>query len=164
MQTFKKLFIILGYSWFTMLCSFQVYSKVIPLYIYCCSVTKSCLTLCTPCTAAHQASLWAVFQSLLTHVSIESMMPFNYLVLCHPLLHLPSMSCWASASVLSMNIQGWFSLGLTGLISLQSKGLWRVFQSTTIWKHQMVSHLYGPTVTSIRDHWKSYSFDYMDLC
>ena len=42
----------------------------------------------------------------------------------------------ASASVLSMNIQGWSPLGLTGLISLQSKGLSRVFSSTTIQKHQ----------------------------
>ena len=40
----------------------------------------------------------------------------------------------ASASVLPVNIQGWFSLGLTGLISLQSKGLWRVFSCITIWK------------------------------
>ena len=42
----------------------------------------------------------------------------------------------ASASVLPMNIQGWFPLGLTGLISLQSKGLSRVFSTTTVWKHQ----------------------------
>ena len=41
-----------------------------------------------------------------------------------------------SASVLPMNIQGWFSLGLTGLISLLSKGPLRVFSSTTVWKHQ----------------------------
>ena len=42
----------------------------------------------------------------------------------------------ASVSVLPMNIQGWFPLGLTGLISLQSKELSRVFSNTTIWKHQ----------------------------
>ena len=42
----------------------------------------------------------------------------------------------AAASVLPMNIQGWFSLGLTGLISLLSKGLSRVFSSTTVWKHR----------------------------
>ena len=41
-----------------------------------------------------------------------------------------------SASVLPVNIQGWFPLGLTGLISLLSKGLSRVFSSTTVWKHQ----------------------------
>ena len=45
----------------------------------------------------------------------------------------------ASASVLPMTIQGWFPLGLTGLISLQSKGLSRVFSSTTIQKHQFFS-------------------------
>ena len=42
----------------------------------------------------------------------------------------------ASASVLPMNIQDWFPLGLTGLISLQSKGLSRIFSNTTAWKHQ----------------------------
>ena len=45
----------------------------------------------------------------------------------------------ASASVLPMNIQSWFPLGLTSLISLQSKGLARVFSSTTVWKHQFFS-------------------------
>ena len=45
----------------------------------------------------------------------------------------------SSASVLPMNVQGWFSLELTGLISLQSKGLSRVFSSTTVWKHQFFS-------------------------
>ena len=45
----------------------------------------------------------------------------------------------ASASVHPMNIQGWFPLGLTGLISLLSKGLLRVFSSTTIWKHKFTT-------------------------
>ena len=56
---------------------------------------------------------------------------------------------WASASVVPMNIQGWFPLGLTHLISLLSKGLWRVFSSTTVQKHNSLglSLLYGPTVT-----------------
>ena len=45
----------------------------------------------------------------------------------------------ASASALPMNIQGWFPLGLTGLISLLSKGLSKVFSSTTVWKHQFFS-------------------------
>ena len=44
-----------------------------------------------------------------------------------------------STSVLPMNIQGWFPLGLTGVICLQSKGLSRVFSSTTVWKHQFFS-------------------------
>ena len=45
----------------------------------------------------------------------------------------------ASASVVPKNIQDWFLLGLTGLISLQSKGLWRVFSNTTVWKHRFFS-------------------------
>ena len=50
-----------------------------------------------------------------------------------------SIAASASASVLSMNIQDWFLLGLTGLMSLQFKGLSRVFCNTTIWKHQFLS-------------------------
>ena len=52
-----------------------------------------------------------------------------------------------------MNIQGWFPLGLTGLISLQSKGPSRVFSSTTDWKHHslVLSLPYGPTLTSVHD-------------
>ena len=47
-----------------------------------------------------------------------------------------SIGASASASFLPMNIHGWFLLGLTGLISLLSKGLSRVFSSTILWKHQ----------------------------
>ena len=50
----------------------------------------------------------------------------------------------ASASVLPMNIQGWFLLGLTGLISLLSKGLSRVFSGPTVWKHQFFRFREGP--------------------
>ena len=50
-----------------------------------------------------------------------------------------SIGASASASVLPMNIQGWFPLGLTGWISLQSKGLSRVFSNTTVQKHQLFS-------------------------
>ena len=67
----------------------------------------------------------------------------------------------ASASVPPMSIQGWFPLGLTGLISSLSKRLSRVFSSTTVQKHQFfsISFLYGPTHTSIHDYWKNHSFD-----
>ena len=67
----------------------------------------------------------------------------------------------ASAPVLPMNIQGWFPLGLTGLISLLSKGLSRVLSNTTIQKYQFFGAQlsYGPTLTSIHDCWKSHSFD-----
>ena len=71
----------------------------------------------------------------------------------------------STASVLPMSIQGWFPFSLTGLISLFSKRLSRVFSSTTIWKHQfsVLSLPYGPTLTSIHDYWKDHSFDSMDL-
>ena len=72
----------------------------------------------------------------------------------------------ASASVLPMNIQGQFPLGLTALISLLSKGLLKVFSSTTFRKHQIfgLQPIYGPTLISIHDHWKNCSFDYTYLC
>ena len=103
----------------------------------------SCVQLfATPWTATHQASLsFTVFQSLLKLMSIEVVMPSNHLILCCPLLLLPSVfvsirvffeltvhiNCWsigasASASALSMNTQGWFPLVLTDWISLQSEG------------------------------------------
>ena len=110
-----------------------------------------------PWTAELQASLSITnSQSLLKLMSIESVMPSNYLILCHPLLLLPSIFpsirvfsnesvlCirWpsigvsASTSVLPMNIHDLFPLGWTGWISLQSKGLSRVFSNTTVQKHQ----------------------------
>ena len=120
--------------------------------------------LATPRTAACQTPLsFTIFQSLnlnlLKFMSTESMMPSNHLILCHPLLLLhsifPSIKSFpvsqlftsgdqhigasASASVLPMNIQDWLPLGFTGLISLLSKGLSRVFSHTTVWKHQFFS-------------------------
>ena len=72
----------------------------------------------------------------------------------------------ASASVFPMNIQDWFPLGLTGLISLKSKGLSRVFSSTTFKSINSLalSFYYGPTLTSIHYYWKNHNFDEMDLC
>ena len=106
----------------------------------------------TPWTAARQASLsFTNSQSLLKFMFIESVMLSNHLILCCPLLLSPSdfpsirsfpmsrliasggqsIGASASASVLPMNIQGWFPLGLTGLISLQSK-----------WECQLANHLF----------------------
>ena len=112
-----------------------------------------------PWTAACQASLsftisWSLLKLIL---SIESVMLSNHLILCHP----PFSSCpqsflasgcfptsqlfksggqstgaLASATVLPVNIQGWLPLRLAGLISVPSKGLSRVFSSSTIQKHQ----------------------------
>ena len=72
----------------------------------------------------------------------------------------------ASASLLPMNIQSWFHLGLTDLIFLLSKEFSRVFSSTTLQSinSSVLSLLYGPTLISVHDYWKNYSFDYMDLC
>ena len=125
-------------------------------------------------------------QSLLKPMSIESMMPSNHLILCHPLLFLhssfpatgsfqmrqfftsggQSIGVSASTSVLPMNIQDWFPLELTSLISLQSKGLSRVFSNTIVQSinSSMFSFLYGPSLTSIHDYWKNLSFDSTDLC
>ena len=110
----------------------------------------------TSWTAARQASLpFTISWSLLKLMSTESMIPSNHLILCRPLLLLPSVfssirpfpmsqlftsvgqSIGTSASVLvlPMNIHSWLPLGLTDLISLESKGLSRVFSSTTIQKH-----------------------------
>ena len=110
----------------------------------------------TPQTEACQAS-WSITnsESLLKLMSIESVIPSNHLILCCPFLLLPSIfpsirvfsieavgqsiGASASPSVLPVNIQGWFPSGLTGLISLQSKGLSRVFSNTTVQKHQFFS-------------------------
>ena len=71
----------------------------------------------------------------------------------------------ALVSVLPMNIQDWLPLGLTGWISLQSKGLLRVFSNSTVQKHQFFGAqlLYGPALTSIHDDWRDSNFNQMDL-
>ena len=113
----------------------------------------------TPWIAACQASLSITNSwSLLKLMSIESVMPSSHLILCRPLLLLPTIPAsqsfpmsqpfaWggqrigisASASVLLMYIQDWSPLGWTDWISLQSKGLSRVFSNTTVQKHQFFS-------------------------
>ena len=122
--------------------------------ICCCLVTKSCLTLCNPMDCSTPGFL--VLHYFMEFAQTNAIQPF------HPLLRFssclqsfPELECFpmswlfrsggqsvgasASASVFPMNMQGWFPLGLTGLISLLSKGLSRVFSSTTIWKHQFFS-------------------------
>ena len=72
-----------------------------------------------------------------------------------------SIGASASASVLPMNTQAWFPLGLTGLISLLFKGLSRVFFSTTVQNinSSVLNLIYGPTLTPVHDYWKNHSFD-----
>ena len=71
-----------------------------------------------------------------------------------------------SFSILPLNSQGLFPLGLTGLIFLQSKGLSKVFSNTTVQSinSSALSPFYGPTLTSIHDYWKNHSFAYIGLC
>ena len=111
----------------------------------------------TPWTAAHQASLSStVPQRLLKLMSIELVVPSNHLILCYPLLFLPSIfpTIRVFSNELALHIRWpkyWsfsFSIGpfneyselisfrIDWLISLQSKGLSRVFSSTTVRKHQ----------------------------
>ena len=77
-----------------------------------------------------------------------------------------SIGASATASVLPMNIQDWFPLGLPGWISLLSKGLSRVFCNMTVQSinSSVLSFLYSPILTSIYDYWKKHRFDYIDLC
>ena len=124
----------------------------------CCSVQSLSRVqlFATPWTAARQAFLSITnSQSLLKRMSIESVMPSSHLIFCHPLLLLPSIfpsnRMFSSESVLcirwpkywsfsfkispSNEYSGLISLGWTGWISLQSKGLSRVFSNTTVQKH-----------------------------
>ena len=143
------------------------------------SVAQSCLTIATPWTAACQTSLSTTdSQNLLKLMSIAAMMPSDHLITCRRLLLLPSIfssmrvfsngkffasdgqsiGVSASASVLPMNTQDWSPLGWTGGISLQSKGLSRVFSNTIVQRHQFFGtyFLHSPTHTSIHNYWKNH--------
>ena len=112
---------------------------------FCCSATMSCGLLAIPWSTARQTSLsFTVPQSLLKLMSTEPVMPSNHLILCHPFssclqsfsasgsfpksLFLTSGGQSIGASVLPINIQDWFPLGLTSLISLLSKELSSLLQ------------------------------------
>ena len=143
---------------------------------------SACLQSCNLRTAAHQTSLSITNSwSLLKLMSIELVMPSKHLILCHSLLLLPSIfptsgsfpmsqlfasggqsiGASASASVLPMNIQGWFPLRLTILIPLLFKG----FQESSPAPQfeninsSELSFLYGPTLTSVHGYWKNHSCD-----
>ena len=119
----------------------------------------SCIWLfVTPWTAARQASLSITNSwSPLKPMSIKLVMPSNHLILCCPLLLLPSIfpsirvfsnesdlcirwpKYWSfnfNLSPSNEHLKDWYPLGWTALISLQSKGLSRVFSNTTVQKHQ----------------------------
>ena len=125
------------------------------LFCFCCSVPKSCPTLCDPmiCSTPGLPVSHRLLEFAQVHVHwVDDAIPsstvrFSFCLQSFPVSRsLPmsrlfasggqSIGTLGSASVLPMSIYGWFPLGLTGLISLQSKGLYRVFSSTIVWKHQ----------------------------
>ena len=125
----------------------------------CVSVTKSYLTCCdfTHCSTPGFPSLHHLLELAQTpvhwvSVAIQPSHPllpsssalslsqyqglFQWVRSSHQVAKVTGASASASASVLPVNVQGWFPLGLTGLISLLSRGLSRVFSRTTVWMHQ----------------------------
>ena len=110
----------------------------------CCSVTKLCLTLCNPIN--YSAPGFPFLHYLLefaqtqVHWVSDAIQPSHPLMPSSPVHSLSQhQGIGASASILPVNIQGWFPLGLTSLISLLSKGLSKVFSTTTIQKHRFFS-------------------------
>ena len=148
----------------------------------CCSVVQSCLTLRTPWTAARQASLsFTISRSFLKLMSIESVMPSNHLILCLPLILLPSIFpsirvfsnesalhirwpkyCNVSFSIspsneysglISFRIE-WFDL--LAVQGTQESSPTPQFKSVN---SLALSLLHSPTLTSIHDHRKNHSLD-----
>ena len=136
----------------------------------------------TPWTTECQASLsFTISWSLLKLVSIESVMPSNYLILFRPLLFLPSI--FPSMRVFSSEFS---SHQVAKVLELQHQSfqwIFRVdfFQNWLVWSPRdslessptpqfksisssVLNLLYGPTLTSLCDYWKNHSFDYTDLC
>ena len=135
----------------------------------------------TPWTSACHTSLYiANTWSLLKLMSIESVIPPNHLILCHPLLLLPSIfpsirvfsnesilhirwpKYWSFSISSSSEYSGLISLGLTGWISCQQESS-PTPQFKGI-KSQVLSFLYSPTLISIHDNWKNHTFDQLGLC
>ena len=136
------------------------------------------------CSTADSSVLHCLLEFAQIHVHLSqwsyltissSTTPFSFCLRFFPgsrsfpmrwLFALGGQSIEVSATILPVNIQGWFPLGLTGLISLLSKGLSRV-SSRPQFKNissLALSLLHAPTLTWIHDYVKNQSFDYMDLC
>ena len=134
----------------------------------------------TPGVTARQASLSITNSwSLLKFMSIESMMPFSHLILCHPLLLLPpippSIKVFSNESTLRMRGPKYWSFSFSispsnehlGLISFRMDWLdLLAVQGTlkSLFQHQSINSLvlrflHSPTLTSIHDHWKNHRFD-----
>ena len=152
------------------------------LFVQFSSVPQSCLTLCDPmdCSMPGLPIHCQLPEFTQTHVhgvsdaiqTSHSVVPFSSCFQSFPASGSFQMSQFftsggqsigvsASASVPSSEYSGLISLGWTGWISLQSKGLSRVFSNTTVQKHNSsaLSFLYGSTLTTTRDYWKNCSFD-----
>ena len=150
-------------------------------------VAQSCLTLPTPWTVAHQASLSITnSQSLLKLMSIESVMPSNHPILSCSLLlppsTFPSIRVFSNESALRIRWPKYWSFSFSispsnehsGLISFKIDRLdllavqgTQESSPTPQFKrinYLVLSFLYSPTLTSIHDYWKNHSFDQMDLC
>ena len=138
------------------------------------SVAQSCPTLCGPmnCSMPGLPGITNSWSSLKL-TSIESVMPSSHLILYCLLLLLPpippSIKVFSNESTLRTRWPKYWSFSfsiipskeISGLISLQSKALSRVFSNTTVQKHQflVLSLLHSPTLTSIHDYWKNHSLD-----
>ena len=159
------------------------------LFVGLCVVLVQLLSLvrhfATPWTAARTPGFpsFTISQNLLKLVSIESVMPSNLLILCRPLLLLPSIlpsiRVFSNESALRIRWPKFWSFSFSispssehsGLISFRMDWLDLPADQGTL--RNLLQHhnskasilqLYSPTLTSIHDYWKSHSFDYMDLC
>ena len=158
---------------FLILCHFSCEQGLLLLLLFSCSVMSDYLwphglqhaRLPCPSPSPRACSNSCPVSQWFPPTISSSVMPFSSCLQSFPLsgsflmswffaLGSQSIGASASASVLLMNIQGWFPLGLTGLISLQSKGLSRVFFNTTVQNINSLafSLLYGWTLTSIHDY------------
>ena len=149
--------------------------------MYVSSVTQACPTLCDPthCSMPGYPAHHLLPELAQTHVhwvgdaiqpshplSSSSLPAFNFSQ--HQGLFQCVSKYWTSfsASVFPMNIQDWFPLGLTGLISLQSRVSQRVLSNTTVQNFNSLAPglLYGTTLTSAHGYWKNHSLNYTDHC
>ena len=166
-----------------MLCWFLLYNNVKQSSVQFDLVTQLCL-FATPWIASCQASLSPIHELAQTHVhwvsdDIQpSQLPSS---LSPPAFDLSLIRVFSNESALciwwpkywsfslsispSNEYSGLISFRISSLISLQSKGLSRVFSNTTVQKHQFFYLLSGPTLTSVHDYWKKpVSLDHTDLC
>ena len=145
----------------------------------CCSVAQPCLDSLRPhglspraCSNSCPLSWWClstILSSVTPFSSCLQSFPASGSFLMSWLFASGGQSIGASAaaSVLPMNIQDWFPLGWTGLISLKSKWPSRAFSNTTLQKDQLFGtkpSLWSNSHTHRCDYWKNHSFDSTDLC